>query len=523
MAIPFVKMHGLGNDYLYVDGYSAPKLSARADWPELARAMSDRHRGAGSDGVIVVTEADPAVKDDAGRPADVRMRMFNADGSESGMCGNGVRCVAKFAHDRLGFRASPVRVQTGLPGRHRVAAIELDVDNSRPRPVVRNATVDMGVPVLDSDAVPTRLGHSDASGKRVAIDVRIDAWPPGWPSDAADWGMAAGQGPRAARVTVVSMGNPHAVAFVPDAGTVPLERIGPLVEHWDVFPERVNLHVVTVENPSHARMRTWERGAGMTQACGTGACAVLVAGVLTGRLERAATLALPGGELGVRWDAGSGRVLMSGPAEDVFEGTWPERSDVENKTSIRVEPLLRTARLALRPYTQADAARLQLQMGDLRVSQGLATWAHPLPEGDATRRIARWVKSRVAGVACGWAIELHDGTCIGGCGVHLFPSQRTAAIGYHLTPEFWGRGYATEATQAIINFAFEHTDIVRLWAGFKPWNTQSGRVMVKCGMTHEGTSRNDVLLWNGEASDSVIYAITRQDWEARRAGGTLSA
>lgn len=309
----FVKMHGCGNDYVYLDAASGGgpgdgvlALMDGPGWGDIVRRMSDRHTGIGGDGVIVVCRPTQA---GARAGAHARMRMFNADGSESEMCGNGVRCVAKFAHDRLGVRAAQLLIETGRG----VLSIDCRTEGGR----VVSATVDMGAPILELDAVPvdrTRLGAGDATGGFAL---------PGVAGVAADWRF-------------VSMGNPHAVSFATvlgdggagsDGANDPLAamaRLGPTVERHAAFPRRINVHVVHRRGPSEADVFTWERGAGITRACGTGACAALVAGVLGGLLGREALLHVPGGELRIRWDGPTGRVFMTGEAVDVFEGEWPD-------------------------------------------------------------------------------------------------------------------------------------------------------------------------------------------------------
>ncbi|MCK6455796.1 MAG: diaminopimelate epimerase [Phycisphaerae bacterium] len=283
----FAKMHGLGNDYVYVDGF-AQSLDG-LDAPALARAISDRHRGVGSDGLILV--APPTV------PADVRMEMFNADGSRGEMCGNGIRCVAKYALDHGLVPAKPgasqsIRVQTDR------GVLTLDCRRESGR--VTQVRVDMGRPILDPREIPTRLGTT----RCVAEGLEVGGRP---------WS-----------ITCVSMGNPHAVLFVDDVAAIDLERLGPQFEHHAAFPKRVNSHVAMAISRREVRMRTWERGAGLTQACGTGACAVLVAGVLEGRLDRRAIVHLPGGDLDVEWPADDAPVFQTGPAVEVFSGVWPD-------------------------------------------------------------------------------------------------------------------------------------------------------------------------------------------------------
>jgi diaminopimelate epimerase len=300
-ALPFVKMHGIGNDYVYVDGFA----HAVADAPELARLASDRHRGIGSDGLIVVA---PPERGDA----DVRMRMFNADGSEGRMCGNGIRCVAKFVVDRGLSRANPLKVQTGRG----VLSVHWHADATG---CVSGATVDMGEPILDPGLMPVDVHAARA----IAWPWGVERWIEASQSAGMDLAQAsawiAGSGTESA-VSFVSMGNPHMVAWCTDAVAVPLERIGPVIERLPLFPERINLHVVEVHGPGEVRMRTWERGSGITQACGTGACAVCVAGQLEGRLGNDVRVHLPGGTLRIEWPGGRAPVMMTGPAVTVFEG-----------------------------------------------------------------------------------------------------------------------------------------------------------------------------------------------------------
>lgn len=281
MAIRFTKMHGLGNDYVYVDVFEQ-RIAAV---PELARRISDRHRGVGGDGLILVAPPD-------GADADVRMIMFNADGSRSQMCGNGVRCVAKFAYERGRSRANPMRVQTDRG----VLTLELALVDGR----VDQVRVDMGEPILEPAKIPVALGGANVVNAPLPLPDCVLS------------------------MTCVSMGNPHAVVYVDDTRRVPLKEWGARIERHPLFPERINAHFVQVIEPGHVRMITWERGTGPTQACGTGAAAVCVAGVLTGRSQRNVRVTLPGGDLQLEWDESSNHVFKTGPATDVFDGVWPE-------------------------------------------------------------------------------------------------------------------------------------------------------------------------------------------------------
>ncbi len=277
--LKFTKMHGIGNDYVYVSTFDQP---APADPARLAVAVSDRHFGVGSDGLILI-EPTPL--------ADARMRMFNADGSEAEMCGNGVRCVAKFIHDH-GIAPRPrVTVATGRG----VLTLDIEVEAGK----ARRVRVDMGAPILQGDAIPTTLPGNPPVDVPLTIEGRDLA------------------------VTAVSVGNPHAMIYVEDVARFPVEAVGAALERHPAFPRRVNVHFVEVLGPGEVRMRTWERGTGITLACGTGACAVAVAGVLTGRTGPRLLAHLPGGDLELEWAGPDSPVYMTGPATEVYSGEWP--------------------------------------------------------------------------------------------------------------------------------------------------------------------------------------------------------
>ena len=277
----FTKMHGAGNDYLFIDARGQDR-----DWPALAVAMSDRHRGVGADGIILALPSEEA---------DLRMRMFNADGSEGEMCGNGIRCLVRYAFDRgiVPSTKSPVSVET-LAGTLGVVPIW---DGSK----MARASVSMGEPRLRPEDIPV-----DVPGRELVLDypLRVDG--------------------HSFDISCVSMGNPHAVAFVDeDVDAVPLREIGPLVEHHSLFPRRVNFEIVNVVDPARLKARVWERGSGLTMACGTGACAAVVAARNHRYVGDEVAVVLPGGELTVRWP-GHGEVILEGPVEEVFQGEWPE-------------------------------------------------------------------------------------------------------------------------------------------------------------------------------------------------------
>jgi diaminopimelate epimerase len=281
----FTKMHGISNDYVYVNGFAENV----ADPARVAIAVSDRHTGIGSDGLIMILPSDKA---------DVRMRMFNADGSEGEMCGNGVRCVAKYAFDHGLTQNNPMRVETGRG----VLSLALVLRGGK----VAEVTVNMDQPILDLAKIPV-------DRERVVAGAREH-----------EYRLSMAQGNELVDATFVSMGNPHAVIFTPDVKSLDLARIGPPLENHKAFPRRMNVHWAQVVSRDEVIMRTWERGSGITWACGTGACAVAVAGVLTGRTNRKILAHLPGGDLNLEWRESDGNVYMTGPATEVFSGEWPD-------------------------------------------------------------------------------------------------------------------------------------------------------------------------------------------------------
>ena len=274
----FIKMHGAGNDYVYVNCFDqAPP----ANPAELARQVSNRHFGIGADGLILVCPSKDAV---------AQMRMFNADGSEAEMCGNGIRCVAKLLYDANICRTDSMVIDTGA------GPLTLQLVLTRNR--VDHVRVDMGPPILESAKIPTTL-----TGKPI-VEVPLEV------------------NGEHVRVTCVSMGNPHCVVFVDEVTDAWVLERGPQIEIDAHFPARVNVEFVEVLSRSELRQRTWERGSGETLACGTGASAVCVAGVLSNRAERQVLIHLAGGDLELEWNASDNHVYMTGPAEELFRGEW---------------------------------------------------------------------------------------------------------------------------------------------------------------------------------------------------------
>ncbi len=276
----FTKMHGAGNDYVYVDCFSQ---DPPPDAEGLARRMADRHTGVGGDGLILICPSERA---------DAEMRMYNADGSYSEMCGNGIRCVAKYVYEHGLCRKPKLTIDSA----GKLLTLELTIESG----LVERVRVNMGEPILEVAKVPTLLPGPTAVNK---------------PLDAG--GQLFG-------VTALSMGNPHCVVFVEDASDDLVLGIGPKIENDPAFPNRVNVEWVEVLAPDRVKQRTWERGSGETLACGTGAAAVCVAGVLTGRTQRRVMVELLGGELELEWNEADNHVYMTGPAVEVFSGDWPD-------------------------------------------------------------------------------------------------------------------------------------------------------------------------------------------------------
>ena len=281
--IHFTKMEGCGNDYIYIDG----TRESFCNKPELVRKLSDRHFGIGGDGVIFINSS---------KIADFEMEMYNADGSRGKMCGNGIRCVAKYVYDNGLTDHNPLTIESFGS----VKTLFLELSEGR----VSLVTVDMGKPCLEAAEIPADPGHllkgTDQEGRLIGVPALV--------------------GKQEVRLTAVSMGNPHAVVFVDDTDELDVAAIGPLYEHHPAFPQGVNTEFVQVLDEAHIKMRVWERGSGETLACGTGACASVTASVLNGKTGRKVTVHLLGGDLEINWSEPDGHIYMTGPARTVFHG-----------------------------------------------------------------------------------------------------------------------------------------------------------------------------------------------------------
>jgi diaminopimelate epimerase len=278
----FAKCHGAGNDFVVIDARSLDVV-----WGELARKMSDRHLGVGADGIIVILTSETA---------DLRMRMFNPDGSEAEACGNGLRCFAKYAVDYGLVADSHFTVET--EGGIREATVFFGTEGT-----VSEAEVTMGAPRFAPEEIPARVIGCTAPVLNLELEVLDHAMP----------------------VSLVSMGNPHAITFLTEGvPQYPLTVVGPAMEHHHVFPSRVNFEIARVLGRQEIQARVWERGAGETLACGSGACAIAVAAQLLGYCDAGVRVHLPGGVLTVTWNGGDSEVLLRGPVEQVFQGEWPD-------------------------------------------------------------------------------------------------------------------------------------------------------------------------------------------------------
>lgn len=275
----FTKMHGCGNDYIYVDG--AKEIIPQEKKPDVVKRLSDRHFGIGGDGVIFIN---PSTE------ADFEMEMYNMDGSRAEMCGNGIRCVAKFVYDK----GLTDQTQISIISAGKIKYLDLTTEDGK----VSTVKVNMGAPILKAADIPVIADDEEESviGEEIEVDGKIY------------------------KMTCVSMGNPHAVVFMDDVAGLPIETIGPLFENHAKFPKRINTEFVKIIDKDHVEMRVWERGTGETLACGTGACATVVACILNGLTNDTVTVKLLGGSLKIQWDRQENLVYMTGPAATVFEG-----------------------------------------------------------------------------------------------------------------------------------------------------------------------------------------------------------
>lgn len=293
----FTKMQGCGNDYVYIDG--SREQIPQEEKPELVRRLSDRHFGIGGDGVIFINPSDEA---------DFEMEMYNADGTRAEMCGNGIRCVAKFVYDKGLTEAEHITVLSA--GRIKYLSMVIHRQHPWDRGIVKKVRVNMGSPIFEPEQIPVKTEYIRSAGEGETKDQIVNE-----PIEVNG---------KEYSMTCISMGNPHAVVFAEDVRNLDLERIGPAFENHPCFPKRVNTEFVEILDRQHVFMRVWERGTGETLACGTGCCATAAACVLNGLTDSKITVKLLGGELEIEWDRDQNLIYMTGPAEIVFEGEIPE-------------------------------------------------------------------------------------------------------------------------------------------------------------------------------------------------------
>ena len=292
MDVRFTKMEGCGNDYVYISGFDF-RLDPEKK-PEIVQKLSDRHFGIGGDGVIFINPSEIA---------DFEMEMWNADGTRGEMCGNGIRCVGKFVYDSGMTDKKEITVESF----GKVKYLTLYTDEADGKEAVTSVRVNMGEPILEAKDVPVIAGSSPVVAEAIHIPLQQTGDQEGSDGDY--------------KMTCVSMGNPHAVVYIDSTDDLEIEKIGPLFENHERFPNRTNTEFVEIIDREHVKMRVWERGSGETLACGTGCCAVCVAGVLNGFTEPRLEVRVLGGALLIEWDREKNLVWMTGPATTVFEGT----------------------------------------------------------------------------------------------------------------------------------------------------------------------------------------------------------
>ena len=300
MEVRFTKMEGCGNDYVYISGFDHQIDPEKK--PEIIRRLSDRHFGIGGDGVIFINPSEIA---------DFEMEMWNADGTRGEMCGNGIRCVGKFVFDKGMTDKKEITVESF----GKIKYLTLYTEEADGREVVTSVRVNMGAPILDAEDIPVAAGSSPVVADPIHINL------PGAESSTGADDRTGGQAAGDYEMTCVSMGNPHAVVYIDDTDSLEIEKIGPLFENHSRFPNRTNTEFVEIIDQNHVKMRVWERGSGETLACGTGCCAVCVAGVLNGFTASKLEVQVLGGKLLIEWDPEENLVWMTGPATTVFEGT----------------------------------------------------------------------------------------------------------------------------------------------------------------------------------------------------------
>lgn len=490
----FTKMHSVGNDYVVLDAFDAETRAAMPGPDDLGpwcRAACDRHFGIGADGVLILEPPAPP----AHEHADARMTIVNADGSLGAMCANGLRAAAKLLLDRARIATPDGRtVRIAIHDR----TVTLTVTRSDTG-AFAYAEADMGSPVLELARIPVdpaNLDHPPAAHDPALRVLGI-------------------------RFVPVSMGNPHIV--VPsDNPEADMRRLGALLETHPAFPHRTNVHFLQPHARDAAMLCSWERGVGHTLACGSGACAAIVAASLLDLLDPDASFIVPGGVLRARYDRLRARVFLAGTAATVFEGEWPGPPLAYAPRTARCDlvplplPTLRTARLVLRPFDWNDGPAIRAMLSEREVAIGIASAPHPYPPGEEHRSLARMLGAREDRRALGFAITLADtGEVVGSAGLR-FDTPRCAELGYMLARPHWRRGYATEATRALLDFAFTTVGLDSVFAGHYDRNPASGRVLEKCGFVRADHDEVCPCVGTGRRERSIRYDLSREAWRGAR-------
>ena len=474
-------MHGLGNDYVFLDAVADPNILLRSDLAGLTRAVCDRGRGIGADGVILV------MKPPEGQ-VGIAMRILNADGGNGGMCGNGARCVCKLAVERGHVSPDADGRMTLWVGERRLSAW---VSRSASRPGrIDRVTIDLGPPRLGLPDIPVDASKLDRrGGTRGAHEHDVDGYPG----------------------VFVNVGNPHLVIFTNHDPDALADRIGPTLETHPAFPERMNVQIARTVSPDRVLLRTWERGSGRTRACGTGACAAVVAGILTDRCSRRTAVSMLGGDLEIEW-VQSGGVLMIGPAEHSFDGDWPEDLADLSRVATGLFPSLHTARLVLRPLAIEQAPAIAELSSRFEVARHTLTVPHPYPPGAELDFLQRVLPLMLSGDFAAWTIHLDDsGRLVGTIGLRIDKLMKTAELGYSLNVEDWGKGFATEAARAVVGYGFERLGLRKVHACYHAANPASGRVLEKAGFSREGIRPSHGERF-GTVHDLVEVGLLRTAW-----------
>jgi len=479
----FMKMHSVGNDFVLLDRFDASvrdQISEDDFVRDSSRVMCDRHFGIGADGVLILTPPkDPST-------ADAHMIIVNSDGSLGAMCANGLRCAAKLLLERGHVAHTPGRpVRIAIHDRIVPLTITLN-DEGR----FAWAEADMGPPEIHLDRIPVDSSHLDEPMRPGNPMIRVMGIP----------------------LIAVSMGNPH-VIIPSSAPETDMKRLGFVLEKHAAFPNRTNVHFLQILAPEAAAMFSWERGVGHTLACGSGACAAVVAGNLLGVLTEEASIVMPGGVVRARYERARNRVFLTGTAASVYEGEWPGAPVAYVKPSVPCAsmtlppPILRSTRLVLRAVSWTDAPAMRAIAAARECAEGVASIPHPYPPGEEHKVLERQTRLLSERKAAVFGITASDtGAFLGSIGLR-FDSPTSAEVGYIIGHPHWNKGIATEALNAVLSYAFRDLKLDRVTAGHFARNPASGRVLEKCGFVRFATEVNPCTARQTRET-SIMYEMT---------------